>query len=223
MKKVVVSFILIVFLISCQSEPDIVIIPDYNISVDDGVKKLSHTPTGIVYVEPANMTVKIDFSCDEYMTSHIKEYGEFLMDTVRTVGKLVSTYKTLIPSFEYGWSSHIFPYTDGDYVFPKLEYMLAQECFRDDCGSQTRKAILQIVIDKQKSKFREYEDSYTTRQTGIFLMAVILVKENDTTFIKAAQENPDLQNALILNQNIRTDKEFSNIMIQYAEKYLYTK
>jgi hypothetical protein len=183
---------------------------------------LSHAPAGKVHIATAN--VEIDFSCDEFMASNIlSEYGQAAIDTVYSRGELIRFYEARHPGFEYVYSSLFNPYNDNDYVFPKVEYLLAQECLQDNCSSQTRKVVLRIAIDKQKHKYDAYKRSFTARQTGIFLMAVILIRENDAAFISAVHKNTDFQNALILNQDIRTDKEFSDTLFRYAEKFLYNK
>jgi hypothetical protein len=112
-------------------------------------------------------------------------------------------------------------YDDNDFVFPKIEYMLAQECVQDDCSPDMRKAVLRIAVDKQKHKYEEYRNSFTARQTGIFLMAVILAVENDAAFVAAVKEDADYRNALLLSINIRADKEFGDARIRYAETFLY--
>jgi hypothetical protein len=210
----------ILFMFACQREMPV----DYEISAVDAAKELSHTPVGEVSVNTTNMNIKIDFNCDEYMASHIlSEYGQVPLDTIHTLGRLIRFYEARQPNFEYSYSSHLNPYSDNDYVFPKMEYLLAQECFQEGCSSQTRKVVLQIAINKQQHKYEEDKRSFTARQTGIFLIAVILVKEKDTAFVAAVAENRDFQDALCLNQNIRTDMEFCDNMIQFAKRFLLNK
>ena len=71
--KPIILFItgfLTVFMIACQSDfaTDSEISDnsfsnlDFEISINDAAKELSHTPTGVVYVETAGQQVKIDFS-----------------------------------------------------------------------------------------------------------------------------------------------------------------
>jgi hypothetical protein len=208
-----------VFMFACQSEMNFV---SDTVPAIESEMALSHVPAGKIHIATAN--VEIDFGCDEYMGSHIlSEYGHTAIDTVYTRGGLIRFYEARYPGFEDSYSSHLNPYSDNDYVFPKLEYLLAQECLQDNCSSQTRKAVLRIAVDKQKHKYDAYKSSFTARQTGIFLMAVILVRENDAAFISAVHENTDFQNALFLKQDIRTDKEFSDTLIRYAENFLYNK
>jgi hypothetical protein len=208
---------------ACQSEADFSSASD--LSSDDVPEiendiELSHTPTGKVRIAASD--IEIDFSCDEYMAANILSgYGQLATDSAHTRGELIRFYEARRPVFEYGYSSYRNPYGDDDYVFPKLEYMLAQECLQDNCSSQTRKVILRIAIDKQKQKYDEYKDAYTARRTGLFLMAVILTGENDAAFTSAVHTYTDLQSALLLSIDIPPDKEFSDAMIQYAESFLY--
>jgi hypothetical protein len=215
------TFILIacsVFLLfACQREADFV---SDAVPAVESEMELARTPSGKVRIAASN--VEIDFGCDEYMASHIlSEYGQAAIDTVYTRGGLVCFYEARRPDFEDSYSSYLNPFSDNDYVFPKLEYLLAQECLQNNCSSQTRRAVLRIAADKQKHKYAACKNSFAARQTGIFLMAVILVMENDAAFIPAVHKQADFQNALLLSIDIRTDKDFGDAMIQYAENFLY--
>jgi hypothetical protein len=197
------------------------LVPDSIPSIESE-KELSHAPAGKIHMPTAQ--VEIDFGGDEYMASYISsEYGQTAIDTIHTRGELIRFYEMRRPVFEYSYSSFLDPYNDNDYVFSKLEYLLAQECCQENCSSQTRKIVLQMAVDKQKQKYDENKRSHTTRQTGIFLISVILVMENNADFIAIVHENADFQNALLLNRNIRTDKEFSDTLIRYAENFLHIK
>ena len=223
MKTFIPLFFLIV--LSCQSKiglPEDEIPVNYEVCATDLSKNLSYTPTGKVVVQAGGKNIEIDFSCDAYMAEHIFEYADRLHDTVHTLGELANAYKTHRVYFKEGWSSiSVSPYIDSDYVLPKLEYMFAQECLKNDCCHNTRKAILRMVMDKHNIKYYSYTFlSHTTRQTGIFLMASILIKENDKAFINALIKDIDLQNTLRLNVNVRVDEAFGNIMMQYAENFL---
>jgi hypothetical protein len=207
------------FMFACQSEADFI---SDTVPAMESEMALSHAPAGKVHIATAK--VEIDFSCDEYMASHILSgYGQPAIDSIYTRGGLIRFYEERRPGFEYQYSSYFNPNDDNDYVFPKLEYLLAQECLQDNCSSQTRKVVLRIAVDKQKHKYAEYKNSFTARQTGIFLMAVILVRENDAAFTSAVHKHTDFQNTLLLSMDIRVDKEFSDVMIRYAENFLYNK
>ena len=224
MKNIILTGCLCFCMAACQSAMETEeILPDFAVSEADAIKELSHAPAGAAYVDANGRTLKIDFGYDEIIGPHITECGERLADTVHTIGKLIDVYTALHPHFEYCYSSHLDPYTDGDYVFPKLEYMLAQECFRDDCSSQTRKAILKLAAGKQPLKYGEYFCSHTAKQTGLFLMAVIMAKEQEHSFIAAVSEDVDLQKVLCLNSNIRVDDKFRDVILVYAKRSLLNK
>jgi hypothetical protein len=231
MKNIISCFFLIA--LSCQSdvdEPDIVDYPNYEICAADSAKYLSYAPTSKVVVNAAGKNIEIDFNCNEYIVERICEYADRLHDTVHTLGQLANVYKTQRMYFNLGPSSgpKLSPYIDGDYVFPKLEYLLAQECIQDNCCNDTRKAILRMVIDKQKIKYELHEQyfmTYSAIQTGEFLIAVILVKESDMTFINALGRDVDLQSVLSLETNSINilDDEFVNRIMQFAENFLKRK
>jgi hypothetical protein len=193
-------------------------IPD--IDPGDYEKELVHTPTGEVRVN----SIKIDFGCDENMSEHIFEYTSAEIDALHTRGALIRFYEDNRPHFQYLWSSLSYGYFDGEYVFSKLEYRLAQECVQDNCSSQTRRKVLQIAIEKQKYKDIDYLNAYTARRTGLFLMSVILIKENNAAFVKAVRTNVNLQNALCLNRDTwaspQAYKELRDTIVEFADKFL---
>jgi hypothetical protein len=224
--------ILPVLLFACQSVVDV---PDFEISdfeisnlgitKENAKLKLSHKPTGIVYEKTTGYSVKIEFGLSEWAAEYIKTSdGEIsVMDTISTVGKLLSVYNAHRPFFQYSWSSLRYPPSqDSEYILPKLAYALAQECIQDHCSSQTRRAVLQIAVNKQEQIYsQEYVNNFVAGKTGVFLMAVILIKEKDASFITAIHDNPDLQKALSMNgDNSMVDKEFSNLVSQFALGFL---
>ena len=222
--------VLIPYMFACQSET----VPEngltdeeilsLGISKDDAVKKLSHTPTEVVYVETTNKPIKIDFGCsNELLQSLVNTSYCSWWDPVQTVGELVAFYKTQPPVFPYGYSSNMSP-CSHNFLYTRMEYLLAQECFRNDCSTMTRKAVLAMVVEKHPYKYELFiEPGYSIR-TGIFLMAVILIKEKDVDFIIEVHECPDLQNALCLTypEDIRidVDKEFGEFVRQFAINFL---
>jgi len=222
---------LTVFMCSCQSELDS--LPDYDIPYRDAVKRLPHTPTGIVYVKTKKQPVKIDFSLDKDMANVINYLFTFqidnenvtcgnILDTIPTIGKLVAVYKEQRPSFFLSFSSYYWPCRDGNIIFPKLEYALAQVCFWDNCSSETRKAILKIAVDKQKQMLsRQYVDNFQAVRVNMFLMAVILAKEKDVAFIDAVQNNTDLQKVLCVSTGVSLlDNKISDLVCQFAINFL---
>lgn len=209
MKTLIAILCIIAFLPACKSDNDI------------EAMDLAHSPTEEVSLTTtSNKTITVDFSMDEEMKGCItSEIGQNKIEHIKTREELINFYKALIPHFQPGYSSLS---DDNHYVFAKAEYLLAQECFQGNCSSQTRKEVLRTAIDKQKHKFAEYTAPSFTRRTGIFLIAVILLKEEDTAFVQSLSSNIELQNALLcLNHNRWiNDEVFNNLMIQYAETFL---
>jgi hypothetical protein len=213
MKTLIVIVCLIPFLSACSKSLE-----------DTKGNILAHAPTGEVSVKITNTIIKVDFSLDENMRGVISsEIGQDKIENIKTREKLISYYKTLPPYFQPGYSSMS---DNNHYVFSKAEYLLAQECFRDDCSSQARRDILETAVDKQKHKFGvPYTSPSFTRRTGTFLIAVILLKEGDNSFIQSLISNTDLQKSLLcLNHDMwMDDEEFNNMLIQYAEDFLTKK
>jgi hypothetical protein len=207
MKTLIFLVSIISFLVSCKS-------------VQEG-KILTHAPNEAVSLILANTTITVDFSLDEGMSGVISsEIGQNKILNIKTLEELLNYYKSLTASFQPGYSSLS---NDNEYVFSKIEYILAQECFQNTCDSYTRKNVLKAVVNKQKSKFgvANVTPSYT-RRTGAFLIAVILLMEADDSFIQSIINNDDMKKALLcMNNNIWMEEEsFNNILIQYAESFL---
>lgn len=181
---------------------------------------LGHAPEDEVNVLISNTIIKVDFKLDDNLSFITSGTILCKVDKIKTREELISYYKTLTPSFLAGYSS-IFDF--NHYDFAKVEYLLAQECFQDNCSSQTRRDVLISAVDKQKHKFGiPYVTPSLTRRTGTFLIAVILLKENDNSFVQSLLNNVDLQRTLLcLNNDIWMDDEtFNNSLIQYAENFL---
>lgn len=269
--KTIISFIvcsLTIFMFSCQStknnydnckmsEDEIL---ELGFSYEDSNKKLSHAPTGIVYVETEYQPVKIDFTLGD-LTSYFDTYGRMEIYTcdplnpekygnkvfegkignIPNLGTLVDIYKKYCARYSRGYLNYdpernnVPVERDGNYVLFKLHYALAQECFQDDCSTQTRKAVLQMVLDRQIAKNSEWltgqelfiENAIQTpaKKSAIFLMAVILTKEKDADFIAAVIENQGLQQkAICLNVDMEGSAywigELGYLVTQYAESFL---
>jgi len=182
---------------------------------------LAHNPTEKVIVTISNFKTEVDFSLDENMRMVItSEMGQHKIDSIKTREDLICYYKNLTPLFQPGYSSLS---DDNHYIFAKVEYLLAQECFQDNCKSLTRREILEAAVEKQKHKFGvPYTAPSYTRRTGTFLIAVILIKEGDDSFIQSITNNTDLQKTLLcLNSNLwMNGEEFNDLLIQYAENFL---
>lgn len=200
---VIVSFIFI--LLSCHS------------SDDNSTFFLNH-PTQEVILIVNDETFTVDFNlnatCNEFMENGVLPRE---ISKLKTRDDLINYYKTLLPGFSLGYSSIKPDITEC--VFVKVEYMLAQECFSDLCDFQTRKEVLKLVLDYQKSKYNEYTFPQCTQRTGVFLMAVILIKErkNSTCVI----ESTTLQKALLcLSDESSVSEDFSSLFIDISEKFL---
>jgi hypothetical protein len=145
-------------------------------------------------------------------------------DTINSLAQLITVYNSFSetsPNFTFGYSSSFTPWTDGDNIYSTIEYLLAQACFQDDCKSLTRKTVLKMAVEKQAYKFKEYQITYKAYETGLFLMATIMVKENYLPFIKAVLSNSELQDVLSLNfDETLVDKGISDIVSRYAAEYL---
>lgn len=182
---------------------------------------LVHNPTTEVSVTISNIVIKVDFRLDENMMGVINsDIGKNKIGNIKTLNDLNNFYKTLSPSFQPGYSSRG---DDNEYVFSKVEYLLAQECFQEECSSDTRRIILENAVYKQTRKFGvEWTAPSFTRRTGSFLIAIILLKEDDDSFNQSLVNSEDLQKALLcLNHDIWMDNEvFNNLLIQYAENFL---
>ena len=228
-------------------------IADLGICPDDAKKKLSHAPTGIVYVETETLPVKIDFNlknkspdffdftlgivtvagmeidgCPPYTDdcpADRKVFEGTLYD-VPNLGFLVYMYKEYrekLIDWTSGSNYYVSNERNGNFVFPKLHYALAQECLRDNICSQTRKAVLQMVLDKRIVKNGVLRSMSTTK-TALFLMSVILIKENYADFIAAVQDNPDLQKVTTLSVYIPDSAylldDLGVLVTQFAEIFL---
>jgi len=199
---IISSFLLV--MVSCHS------------SIDDS-PLLLNKPVEEVKLTVSEETFTVDFSFD----SNIKERLEAnvfpeTFAKLKTRNDLINYYKTLTPLFQKSYSSMI---DNNENVFVKVEYMLAQECFDDRCDSKTRKDILSLAATYQKDKYELYTFPSSTQRTGVFLMAVILVKERNRSinFIDAST----LQQALVcLNNNNFVNEYFSDLIIESSEKFL---
>lgn len=222
-----ISFSLLL-LFSCSNNDDMDSLKfeqkEYIVPVYEQELELSRQPVEDVIIEVPGKELTIDFESKEFIKDCIfGAAGEAAVKDIRTRGELVHFYQNRETHFQYGYSSFFDFDNDGDFVLPKLEYALAQECFQDNCSSDTRRAILQAVIEKQKLKYEEYLNTYTTIRTGLFLMTVILLKEKDMAFIRAMDKDKEIQNTLSLTPETNCDKEFGKKMIQYSINFLSNK
>jgi len=145
---------------------------------------------------------------------------------IPTFGKLVEFYKRhpFRVSKQYRNLGPFYPSEiDGNLVFSKLHYALAQECFQDNCSSQTRKAVLRMALERGIATVRDV-DAYHGKKSAIFLMAVILIKEKDTDFIAALYDHPDLQKSICLEVDswgaVYWIDELCGLVSQFAINFL---
>ena len=219
MKSLYIIICFVPLLFACQTKEE-------SQSEEEIGYELAGTPTGEENVTVSGKEIKVDFSLDEGMAIYItSEYGlntlikQKKLADINTRRELIDFYNSLPTNFKPGYSSS----TDYvEFVFAKVEYLLSRECFQIDCPSRIRKEILQIALEKQKQKYgTKYVSPMFTRRTGIFLIAVILLLENDSDFIDSLSD-PDMQQSLLcLNHNIWVDDGYLNsLMIQFAENHL---
>lgn len=209
MRTLTLVFITLLTISGCKS---------INLNEDDN---LAHNPTTEVSVTIFNTVIKVDFRLDENMRGVINsDIGKDKLANIKTLNDLTYFYETLSPDFLPGYSN---TGDDNEYLFSKVEYLLAQECFQEECSSDIRRSILENTVYKQKGKFGvEWTTPCFTRRTGSFLIAIILLKEEDDSFSQALINSQDLQKALqCLNHDIGMDDvAFNNSLIQYAENFL---
>lgn len=191
-------------------------------SIDDEERiALSYTPQGKVTVQvqgnqAQGSLITIDFGYDDYVAGYIEsEISQDEINSIRTRSELINYYESATPYFQPGYSSMS---NNNEYLFTKLEYQLARECFQDNCTSQDRQRILEMVIDKQEHKFVEFASSFCTRRTGAFLIAVILLKEGNQAFIESLNNNSLISSALQLNIEMPIDQELSEQLKAFTER-----
>jgi len=204
MKSIVYMFSLMMLMASCNSSnEDTTFI---NAPIEE--VKL------IVQNETFTVDFRFDFVCNELAIFEALS-DEFAK--LKTKDDLINFYKNCKPIYLPSYSS-MWP-DNGERIFARVEYMLAQECFSDRCDSETRKKILQLAANHQKAKYAEHIRPSCAKKTGIFLMAVILAKERNGSTKHIDAET--LQQALLfLNNDAYVSEDFSNLIIQCSEKFL---
>ena len=210
---IIVFFILLIW--SCNSSINETI--DKKTALTDETSTLLNAPIEEVKLTVLNETFTIDFrfntSCELNMSNW--DLSEPFAK-IKTRDDLLNYYETSHAPIQIGYSSLM---TNHESVFAMLEYKLAQECFSDNCDSEFRKKVLQLATNFQKQKYLEYSVVSCAKKSGVFLMAVILVKEIEHTikFINGAT----LQEALLcLNKDNYVSEDFSNFIIECSENFL---
>ena len=194
-------------------------------SLEEEKNLLLHEPVEKVNITVANETFTIDFTrngtcVDTYVYNDGSSYSyiDFIKTNEWTIDNLINSYKNIRPPFKPGYMDLA---AWEELQLSSIEYILAQECFSDHCNSKIREEVLQLVFDRQKGKYdhKQYVCYGCAIKTGVFLMAVILVKEyeNSAAFIN----KKSLQQALLCLNNEDLDiEEFSNVFIEYSKKFL---
>ena len=207
MKSLILIFSLMLFLISCHS------------SDSDKTTFLLDTPTGEVDVTVSDKKFTIDFNRDAACTQNVNyDVWPDEFAKLKTRDDLIAFYRSLTSRYQPGYSSMS---DNNESVFARSEYMLAQECFSDNCDSKFRTEVLQLAANHQKTKYGEYISLSCAQKSGVFLMAVILVKERNSSeeFI----DTETLQKALLcLSSDEFVDENFSNTIIECSKRFLAT-
>ncbi|MDR1200797.1 MAG: hypothetical protein LBL58_04070 [Tannerellaceae bacterium] len=178
---------------------------------------LLNNPTDNVTVECSAETFTFGFTFDTYCELKINfDVLPGIFAELKTRTDLINHYKTLKSGFLPSYSSMV---DTWESVWVKTEYMLAQECFSDQCGSAIRREVLQLAANHQKSKYKEYTAPWCTQKSGIFLMAVILAKERKSS--AEIIDSATLQQALLcFSEDVFISEDYSNLIIEYSEKFL---
>ena len=203
MKSIVFTCLFVVLISSCNSSSD--------------GENLLNSPTDKVTLKVLNEEYSIDFRlgivCDELKIFEVLQ-NEF--SKLKTREDLINYYKTLPPYFSPKYSSMI---DNGERIFSRVEYMLAQECFDENCNSKIRYKVLQLVVNKQKAKWNDenYIMPSCAHKTGVFLMAVILAREKSNSS-KIFIDSTNLQKALLsLSSDEFISKDFNDLIIESSE------
>ena len=226
MKSFIVIGSFMWLLTSCQTT-------DIQNSSEEETDLSDELPTGVVSITAANEVFTVDFDRKGGYYSSPPPDPNNPVDGVLYVGdgslRQVRPYENLDSLINRYKKLNTFPPSYSSLSYPERylvlhEYALAQECFMDRCSSIIRKEVLQAVVDKQKRKYNRERGVYLSwsMRTGVFLMAVILVKERECSakFIDAET----LQEALLFlrtnNWNYDYEANFSNFIVEYSEQFL---
>jgi hypothetical protein len=222
MKPFITICSLLLLMASCHSSTEEPFPPEPPIGppVEEGTPLLL-APDDLVTITVADETFTVDFlrsndiqaMYDWILTGILKETREAYIDRY----KIKNNY--IIGAYDAAKGSEA--------EFVQLEYALAQECFSDRCDSELRKEILQLVVDKQKPKYETPYVYYSYAiHSGVFLMAVILVKER--AYSAEYIDSGTLQEALLFLNDfdyftegpVGYGSDFSDLIVDCAQKFL---
>jgi len=205
------SGFLMIFMTSCRHSSEKEPLPEEEIT-------LLNEPTDVVTVTMGDKTFTVDFRINECCLDYI-EYTFQPMEQLKTREDLIHLFKSISPHYMLnpGIETDV---NDRQSYALKVEYMLAQECFSDGCDSETRRDILQLLVNNQKAMNIRDFPPYCARKSSVFLMAVILLKERDIS--EKYIDNVILQQALLcLNTDIDgVSKVFSDLIIERCVMFL---
>ena len=224
MKPFITICSLLLLMASCHSSTEEPLPPEP--PVEEGTPLLFE-PEEMVTITVGDETFLVDFSRSEL---YIQAMFDFPMSGSAHMKKTREAYidrykreKRYIVGASEGAA-----YAEIDFV--QLEYTLAQECFSDRCDSETRKDVLQLVLDKQRPKYGRnlYGDLVyyaAAIHTGVFLMAVILVKER--AYSAEYIDSETLQEALLFLNDFdyipgvpSSERDFSDLIVECAQDFL---
>jgi|GEM_PF-523949 len=229
MKPFITICSLLLLMASCHSSTEEPLPPEPPIEppVEEGTPLLFE-PEEMVTITVGDETFMVDFS-RSFNIQSMYEYAEDfnLKETRETREAYIDSYKRL-RSYVVG-ALNAAKYAEAEFIH--TEYTLAQECFSDRCDSETRKEVLQLVLDKQRPKYGINNSGdrvayYLATHTGVFLMAVILVKEyaHSSKYI----DSETLQEALLFLNDFNYSTEgpiyygfyFSDLIVECAQNFL---
>ena len=232
MKPFITICSLLLLMTSCHSSTEDPLPPKSPIEppVEEGTPLLFE-PEDMVSITVGDEAFMVDFSrSDDIQYFYEQQYWElkegeyvpwvFFPKTTRE--GYINFYKQMNGFFSATLETA--KYSEIDFV--KAEYTLAQECFSDRCNTETRKEVLQLVIDKQRRKYENNVYYSYAIHSGVFLMAVILVKE----YVLSAKyiDHETLQKALLFLNDfdyftegpVNYGKDFSELIVECARNFL---
>jgi hypothetical protein len=241
MKPFITICSLLLLMASCQSSTEEPIPPKPPIiepPVEVG-EPLLFEPEEMVTITVGDETFMVDFSLSIYMQNFYDLPYDYAKDENGNVirdenGNAIFVYfpTTTREGYIDHYEQRVICLSNGAHEgheycisrWVKAEYTLAQECFSDRCDSETRKEILRLVIDKQRRKYSNVVLNSVVH-SGVFLMAVILLKER--VYSAKHIDSETLQEALLFLNNIyvtiesmRIDEDFSDLIIECALNFL---
>ena len=178
---------------------------------------LLHEPTDKVTVTVGNKAFTVDFRINEWCHGSM-EYQFPPVERLKNRDELVDLFKSVSSHYMLNPGIETAVIERNAYAI-QIEYILAQECFSDGCDSETRFDILQVLVTNLNTNLRDFPP-FCARKSGVFLMAVILLKERNIS--EKYIDDETLQQALLcLNTDIDgVSKEFLDFIIECCKMFL---